>query len=136
MSKIPFYENEVDKAIIKALGLSGKPLRYNELHRRADKNFGRRIYIKTFNDHLRKLYEKAVVIRSEKNRYHVTYELVKEYSDILFQGARARMVEDIEVIMEHPAVQELVKELADVKKRLAFLDNPELIEKLKALLGE
>jgi len=59
--------------IVQALLASREPLRYNELHREASKVFGRRIWIKTFNDHLKRLCEISIVVRKEKNRYHVLY---------------------------------------------------------------
>jgi len=46
------------------------------------------------------------------------------------------MAEDIEVIMEHPAVRELVEELTQLKEKLKVLDDPELLELLKALKKE
>ena len=75
------YRSETDSAIIKALKGSREPLRYNELHRKASKVLGSRIWIKTFNDHLRKLCKDSEVVRNEKNRYNVTYEPAKKYRD-------------------------------------------------------
>ncbi len=75
------YLGEVDYSILKALRDSQEPMRYNRLHREASSIFGSRIWIKTFNDHLKKLNEKGEVIRHENNRYNVTYEPARKYTN-------------------------------------------------------
>ena len=75
------YKSQADYAIIKVLKDSREPLRYNELHRKASSVLGNRIWIKTFNDHLKRLCEDGEIIRNEKTRYHVTYEPARKYRD-------------------------------------------------------
>lgn len=81
MSRNSLYRSEIDFAILKALKDSRQPLRYNKLHVEASNVFGSRIWIKTFNDHLKKLCKKSEVIRNEKSRYKVTYEPAKKHTD-------------------------------------------------------
>ena len=81
MSKKSIYLAEVDYAILKALKDSYEPVRYNKLHKEASNIFGSRIWIKTFNDHLKKLLENGEVIRNEKSRYNVTYEPARKYTE-------------------------------------------------------
>lgn len=80
MSRKSLYSSEIDLAIMKALRDSTKQLRYNELHRKASDVFGNRIWIKTFNDHLKRLCENNEVIRNENTRYNVTYEPARKYT--------------------------------------------------------
>lgn len=81
MSKNSIYLTEVDYAILKALKDSHGPVRYNKLHKEASNIFGSRIWIKTFNDHLKRLSENGEVIRNEKSRYNVTYEPARKYTE-------------------------------------------------------
>lgn len=81
MSTNSLYASDVDYAIVKALKDSREPLRYNKLHKEASNVLGRRIWIKTFNDHLKMLGENGEVIRNEKSRYNVTYESSRKYTD-------------------------------------------------------
>jgi len=66
---------------MKTLKDSREPLRYNKLHKEASAVLGHRIWIKTFNDHLKRLSENGEVIRNEKSRYNVTYEPARNYTE-------------------------------------------------------
>ena len=92
--------------IVQALLTSREPLRYNELHREASKVFGRRIWIKTFNDHLKKLCEISIVVRKEKNRYHVTYELEQKNINAYGRERKNQILKDIEALIELPGGRE------------------------------
>ena len=83
---------------------------------------GRRIYIKTFNDHLKKLCEKSTVLRKEKNRYHVTYEL--ENIDDYVRNNR-KIVEELRKKLaayeeDAEAFRDIVEVLRDPEKRRKF----------------
>lgn len=117
MSRKSAYNTHVDDAIMKALVRAEEPLRYNELHRRANGIFRQRIWIKTFNDHLKKLCEKSMVKRKEKSRYYVTYEVEEKNIDD-YTSDRSK---------------QMTKELAQLRR---VLDNPLMVQFLEEKLRE
>lgn len=120
MSRKSAYGNQIDDAIIQALQRAREPLRYNELHRKANGILGHRIWIKTFNDHLKKLHEKSVVVRKEKNRYCVTYELETKHIDIYARERASKILEDIEALTHLPGGLEFFSSIVEnAKVRLA-----------------
>ena len=113
MSRKHAHVERVDYAIKRALVRAGEPLRYNELHRKANSILGHRIWIKTFDAHLKKLVKTSMVIREEKNRYYVTYKLEKKQIDAYVNERASELLDRIEQLMEVPGVKEEFEHLAD-----------------------
>ena len=132
MSRKSAYNTQVDDAIVKALGRAEKPLRYNELHRRANGIFGQRIWIKTFNDHLKKLCEKSTVVRKEKSRYYVTYEVEEKNIDDYVSDRHEQMTKELARLRrDHAELDLMRRELGEVRKVLGDPILHEIIEEYR-----
>ena len=127
MSRKSAYNTQVDDAIMKALGRAEEPLRYNELHRRTNGILGQWIWIKTFNDHLKKLCEKSMVTRKEKSRYYVTYEVEEKNIDDYASGRYEQMTKELARLRRDRAAMDDLAEL---------LRDPEKMERFRRLLME
>ena len=126
MSRKSAYNTQVDDAIMKALVRAEEPLRYNELHRRANGIFGQRIWIKTFNDHLKKLCEKSRVIRKEKSRYYVTYEVEETNIDDYASDRSEQMMKELARLRrEHAELESLRREVAQLPLIMRKLEELE-----------
>lgn len=130
MSRKSAYNTHVDDAIMKALGRAEGPLRYNELHRRANGIFGHRIWIKTFNDHLKKLCEKSMVIRKEKSRYYVTYEVEEKNIDDYASDRYEQMTKELARLRRDHA------ELEELRRRQRVFEHPLFVEWLERKVRE
>jgi len=130
LSRKSAYNTQVDDAIMKALGRAEEPLRYNELHRRANRILGHRIWIKTFNDHLKKLCEKSMVIRKEKSRYYVTYEVEEKNIDDYASDRYEQMTKELARLRrDHAELEGLRRERAETAERLLRIERE--LEKLE-----
>jgi DNA-binding transcriptional ArsR family regulator len=65
-------------------------MRYNELHRNSGKEHGGRIWIKTFDSHLKLLVNLGIVKKHEESRFKVFYKLVVPDDTIPVEPARKR----------------------------------------------
>ncbi len=134
MSRKSAYNTQVDDTIMKALVRAEGPLRYNELHRRANGIFGQRIWIKTFNDHLKKLCEKSMVTRKEKSRYYVTYEVEEKNIDDYASDRSEQMKKEFARLRREHAELESLR--AEVGRMRRLLDNPLMVKFLEEKLAE
>ena len=73
----------VSNAILMVLVRHRKGIRYNDLHRESGREFGKRIWIKTFDKHLKLLVNSGIVERNEETRYKVFYKLRNEVYEII-----------------------------------------------------
>ncbi len=112
MSSLQIYDT-VDTAIVNTLRKNPQGLRYNALHAKSGEEFGQRIWIKTYNDHLKGLVKAGVIERIEETRFKVTYKLkIPETSQAKMYLSRVR--KEIRVLKE--TLPFLLKLIIDFEK--------------------
>lgn len=88
------YGGAVDDAIVKVLRRFTNGLRYNKLHRESGKELGRSIWIKTFNNHLKKLCQDRIIERNEESRFKVIYKLSMPFGAKEFKSQINELIEN------------------------------------------